>query len=216
MVWGYIAGAVAGSALDYMANRSNVDRQNEATRELWRNAPSDQMEGFRRAGLNPMLAYGRIDFPGSSANYAPSNFGTGVTQAMQAHAANVSAASSAQQAASQSRQVDANVSKIEQEVSNLKTEQDKARATIDLLREQYQNAVKEGYNITEAGNQIRATINKLQHEGGLLAEQQIRTYILHQLDQLDLDAAKGAGNFGREMGQLKPLFDIIRSVLRPR
>lgn len=216
MAWGYVAGALAGSALDFIANRSNVDRQNEATRELWRHAPSDQMEGFRRAGLNPMLAYGRIDFPGSSANYAPSNFGSGITQAMHAAAANEQSAASAKQAATQSMQVDANVKKIEQEISNLQTEQQKASATIDLLREQYQNAVKEGYNITEAGNQIRATINKLQQEGGLLAEQQIRTYILHQLDQLDLDAAKGAGNFGREMGQLKPLFDIIRSVLRPR
>lgn len=216
MVWGYVAGALAGAALDYVGNRKNQDRQNEATRELWRQAPSDQMEGFRRAGLNPMLAYGRIDFPGSSANFAQSNFGSAITQGMQAAAANEASAASAKQAATQSRQVDANVEKIEQEVSNLKTEQDKARATIDLLREQYQNAVKEGYNITEVGNQIRATINKLQQEGGLLAEQQIRTYILSQLDQLDLEAAKGAGNFGREMGQLKPLFDIIRSVLRPR
>lgn len=216
MVWGHIAGAVAGAALDYMGNRANQNRQNEATRELWRNAPSDQMEGFRRAGLNPMLAYGKIDFPGSSANYAPSNFGGAITQAMQASASSDAAAASAKQAETQSRQVDANVKKIEQEISNLKTEQEKARGVIELLREQYQNAVKEGYNITETGNQIRATINKLQQEGGLLAEQQIRTYILTELDKLDLEAAKGAGNFGREMGQLKPLFDIIRSVLRPR
>lgn len=139
MAWEYVAGALAGAALDYFGNRKNQDRQNEATRELWRQAPSDQMEGFRRAGLNPMLAYGRIDFPGSSANYAPSNFGGAITQAMQAHAANV-------QATASDRVSSAQAAKLEQE-----TKTERFRTAIAQ-----NDAIKGNYALRELAGKLDA------------------------------------------------------------
>lgn len=101
MVWGAIAGAVASYALNRHSARSNADYQNDQTRDMMVDAPGLQMEGFRRAGLNPMLAYGNINFPGSSANtiQAPIDLPSAMSQSsMAASQAQVADASSAKMA----------------------------------------------------------------------------------------------------------------------
>jgi hypothetical protein len=97
MAWGYALAAGADYLLGRHSAKKAAEYQNDATRQLWLDAPSLQMEGFRRAGLNPMLAYGRIDFPGSSANVAAtqSNIAGAMAAGEQAEAATRTSTASA-------------------------------------------------------------------------------------------------------------------------
>jgi len=79
--------ALGAGALDLISNKILQRRENQNTLDMYTKAPSYQMEGFRAAGLNPMLAYGRIDFPSGSARYTPSTFASNYSQMTQAEAA---------------------------------------------------------------------------------------------------------------------------------
>ena len=88
------------------------------------------------------------------------------------------------------------------------------------LGEEYQNLIKQGYNLTEVGNQIRAAIEKLKAETTNLNWEAFRIEADTQLKRiqgalggLDLSAATSMENIGREAGQLKPVFDILRAIL---
>lgn len=101
-MWGAIAGAVGTAALDYFTNQSSAkqsaDWQNAATIQQMKEAPSAQMEGFRRAGLNPMLAYQRMDFPTASApvGVAQMNTSGAIPASIQAAAASKQADTAAE------------------------------------------------------------------------------------------------------------------------
>lgn len=212
---GPIGGAI-GSGIGGLIDQNRAQNWQEDQAQTQRDFSAAQfatryqttVADMKAAGLNPMLAYtqGGGSPPAGVAAAYPGAVG----------AANVQASSSARQAAVAEAQVEANVSKISQEIENLKTDNEKSRAFLDNIREEYQNLVKQGYNLTEIGNQIRATVNNLQQSSDWFAAQSSRSYILQELDKLDLEAAQGLGNAGRELGQIKPLFDILRSVLRPR
>lgn len=223
MAWGAIAAALGSSALDVWANNYNAKKQDDRTLGMYRAAPGAQMEGFQRAGLNPMLAYSRMDFPNSAAGYTPSNFSTGVTQAMQASASMESARAATSQAVTSAKQVDvnekqmhANVQKIEQEVLNLKTDNERAKYLVDYAREQVQNAVKEGYNLTEVGNNLRATYNQILHQSDLVVSQTLINGIRYELERLELQAAQKFEAIGSNVRQLQPLVDLIKSLFPRR
>ena len=85
---------------------------------------------------------------------------------------------------------------------------------IDNLREEYQNLIKKGYNLTEVGNQLRASISLMQAQVPLVREQTFKTEMEGFLAKLDKEAAESFGNLGREAQQFKPLFDILRMFIR--
>lgn len=224
---------LVGAAYKQKMDQDNAQKatlfQNEQTLRMYREGPKAQMEGFANAGLNPMLAYSRMEF-GSSANTAafPSDMGQALVAGYQADAANTSATASASQAATASRLADETVDKIKAETANLKTENGKIIATIDMLRHQAQLLFKQGLNQTDIGNQIRATIDKLRAEIPNINAQQLFTEsntllnadqqaLLHaktKLLQLDIKAAENFDNLARNLGQLKPLVEILRLILR--
>jgi len=228
-----ILGGLLGSAYKQKMDQDSAQKatlfQNAQTLRMYREGPSAQMEGFRRAGLNPMLAYSRMEF-GSSANTAafPSDMGQAFQAGYQADSANTSAGASAKQADTQSRLVDETVHKIREETKNLQTENGKIIATIDNLREQTTLLYRQGLNQIDIGNQIRATIAKLHAEIPNLnaqtlftesntilnADQQQLIQAKSKLHNLDIKAAENFDNLARNLGQLKPLVEILRILIR--
>lgn len=169
------------------------------------------MADMEKAGLNPMLAYsqGGASVPaGAMASYP---VGAGAAESAST-ASLVSSAAQAYQTSKQSDQIDANVAKISQEITNLQTDNERAKHLVDVARQTYQNMVSEGYNITEVGNNLRATFTKLKAETNLLNTQEFRTDINRQLDQIELEAAKTFEGSGAAARQIKPILDLIRAL----
>jgi len=106
--------------------------------------------------------------------------------------------------------------KLEQELVNLQTDNERVKHVIDNLRVEYDNLTKKGYNLTEIGNQIRMTINKLEAELPLIRHQSFRTEMEGQLAKLDKEAAEKFDNLGREAREWRPVIDLLKHVFRFR
>lgn len=230
-----------GSTL--LGNALASDRQNDAqafSAEQFATRYQTTVKDLEAAGLSPMLAYGQG--PGSSPTSGIAGADSSMSQAIQSNSqsklnsaqiANVEADtdnkrasadliaaqaaqawSSASQSNAQTNLIGETVNKVKQEITNLQTDNEKARALIDNIRVEYQNLVKQGYNLTETGNQIRATIAKLQAELPLINSQTFQSAMQGQLSALDLSAAQKFENFGREAAQVGPLVEILKALIR--
>lgn len=205
------AGSEQSRAESWSADEAQRNR--EFTSNMANTSYQRGMSDMKAAGLNPMLAYsqGGASVPtGSMASYP-----TGAGASMAGAVTNaVNASTSARQVDVASKQVDATVARIGQEIVNMKTDNERVTALIDNIRAEYQNLIKQGYNLTEVGNQIRATISKLNAEVPAIRTNTFRTELEAQLTALDVEAAKSWGNAGRVTKEIKPFIDLLRSVLR--
>lgn len=135
-----------------------------------------RMDDLKAAGINPMLAIsqgGASVSGGASASFTPVQAGlvSSASSIRQAGAAEAQAVTSARSVDVNEKQVDAVVAKTKQEVENLKSVNSQVLQATDNLRQEYQNLVKQGLNLTEVGNQIRKTIEKMDGEIKLLGNQ---------------------------------------------
>lgn len=219
-----VAGALLGHGLakDRQADAQDFSAQQFATRY------QTTVQDMKAAGLNPMLAYsqGGGNAPTSSAASSQSvDTGQAYLQAKMnsAQIANIQADTANKQASA---------ALIEAQVSDTKASAWQKNAAIDLVDMQtreIRNKLENGHYENDAAR-LKAVALQLKSlydlniEQGKTQEQSRRLMYAQALKlnsetdllNLDIKAAKELGNIGREAGQLKPVIDILMSILKSR
>lgn len=226
-----LVSSLAGSALSGAIGRANQEDAQDFNREMYGSRYQMQMEDMRKAGLNPMLSYlqSPSSSPGSPIASVP-DFGSTINQSRMADASGVSSVASAQTAASYENMANETVRKTKQEVENLKSVNAQVLQATDNLRQEYQNLVKQGLNLTEVGNQIRKTIDKMdadiklignqtltEHYRKFLTENQAKTEFEMQLLRkaeaeiagVESRGAQSFGEVGNTVKHLRPFLELL-------
>ena len=113
---------------------------------------------------------------------------------------NVASAASAAKDRSQVGLNEVMFNKANAEIANIPLEGNRIKAATESLAQQAKLAIEQGATQGWVRSQLSAAISKLNSENDLL--------------RLDISAADKVSNLGREAGQLKPVIDIIVSILR--
>ena len=214
------------SANTFNASQAQMNRDYQT--EMSNSAYQRQVLDMNKAGLNPMLAYmkggGASSPAGSTASATVPQYTSPIQGAANYKLTSAQAAKTETEIPKVQAETD-NIRKlsdrIDQDISNMKTDQEKTKAVIDNLRVERDNLIKQGLNLTEVGNQLRASVTNLQAQSrqfnALTSSTDFQAMINNyeqQLRKMDVDAAQGVGNIGREYNQVKPIIDLLRSFIR--
>jgi len=240
---GAAVGASIGGGIDRNAAAQESAQQAQAfSASQYASRYQTQVKDMEAAGLNPMLAY--TQSPGASpqgVTYQPTNIAERAASDyssaynVQREGERIEADTRLKDAQKESQEsmsklndaqrdlVNETVNKVKQEISYSKTDEQRVTKLIDVLRQEYNNLVKQEWNLTETGNMLRATTDKLRAEipyignKSFAAEMQGKlSEIETKLKRLDLNSAEKFDNFGRDANQLRPILDVLKALIRPR
>ena len=215
-------GSLIGGLFANNSNRQSAESAQQFSAQQYASRYQTQVADMKAAGLNPMLAYQQS--PGSSptgVTYQAQNPAAGVASSYQAvKAGQVSPSqttlneASALQSVANARVADQTVDKIKAEIpqinantANLNAQQEVIIKTAKLIAEQIGLTSMQ----TDVANTQRMLNNTQMFQLHTIMDKlKVETKLL----TFDVKAAEGLGNVGREATQLKPIFDIIRGILR--
>jgi hypothetical protein len=212
-----------GGQLTNAAQQDAASTQMDFQERLSNTAYQRQVKDLEAAGLNPMLAYVKGGGASTPSGAMPV-YQNPVQSAVQAGLSPSQFAqqiASAKQTTAQTTLTEKTTEQVIQQIENLKTDNEKAKALIDNIRQEYQNLVKQGLNLTDIGNQIRKNIDLMSSQITNFNAITENTYVLKTINELeaklrkfDVDAATDTGNLGREYQQVKGLLDVFRVLTR--
>lgn len=167
---------------------------------------------LKAAGLNPMLAYG--NGPNQVSSAAQASFSPNVDSGGNSMSSMMSAgaAESTAGAAVRRQEVDARV----------------ADSTVAKIKEEIPLINRQAANLTQQASVLIATTRMLEKQAELMhAQKMAQSRILDQIDatakklvsetalnDYDLEAIKKFDNLSREVGQAKPILDILLNAIR--
>jgi len=217
----------------FNANQAQINRDYQT--EMSNSAYQRQVVDMQKAGLNPMLAY--IKGGGAS---TPS--GNTATANVPYYTSPITGAASYKLTSAQAAKTEAEKPNVEAHTNVLKSQFDLNNAQYDLVLQTTEKIYKEARNLDTEQDRLKSVIVNLAESSALMAQQgetqvsqrKVMAATVTNLQQhsklykaltessqfdsilkkLDVDAAEGVGNFGREYRQVKPLIDLIRSTAR--
>lgn len=216
--------SVGSTLLNHALASSRQDDAQSFSAQQFATRYQTSVKDMEAAGLNPALAYQQGGGSPPSSTAASSSGGdvgaihlqskmntaqvaninadteNKAAQAKLIEAQAAQAWASAGQSSATVQKMDYEIKKIIEETKNIPDEGRRIRQTVQMLAEQGAMMAQQGETQVSIRNQLAAIISKLKSETSLL--------------NFDIDAASKLGNVGREAGQLKPIFDILRGLIR--
>lgn len=241
---GVISSAISavGGLLGNSMSADSAARANEFSAQQFATRYQTTVKDLEAAGLSPMLAYSQGGgSPPTGVSYTAQNPFGGVASAYQAGTTADPQASlhraSAQEANARTTLAQRTADKTVQEITNLTTDNDRVKAVITNLGQEYQNLVKQNWNLTEVGNQLRASVDLMRKQSDTQETQAALNGAMQAVqDQLaklagediklrgnqaelaaqDVRAGGSFGEVGKTVGQLRPFLELLWNALRRR